>query len=97
MSLQVRYSLKAKQEYVAIIQYIILNFVNEKAILVDEYFDNAIRQISMNPRMYPLFDKKRKIRRCVLSKQTTLFYRFEGKNVELVSFRSNLMNPQREI
>lgn len=97
MVLQVRYSLKAKQEYTAIISYIIQNFGLEKAILVDGYFEKVIRQISINGEMYPLFDKRRKIRRCVISKQTTLFYRVERKNLELVSFRGNLMNPELEL
>lgn len=97
MVLQVRYSLKAKQEYSAIISYIIQNFGLEKAILVDGYFEKVIRQISINGEMYPLFDKRRKIRRCVISKQTTLFYRVERKNLELVSFRGNLMNPELEL
>lgn len=97
MALQIRYSLKAKQEYTAIISYIIQNFGLEKAILIDGNFEKVIRQISINAEMYPIFDNRRKIRRCVLSKQTTLFYRIEGKNIELVSFRSNLMNPESDI
>lgn len=86
MPFLIRYSPGALAEYESILDYLVLNFGLAKAIEIDAYFDKIIRQISVTPKMYPLFDKRRKIRRCVISKQTTLFYRIAGNKVELISF-----------
>lgn len=50
--------------------------------------------IAINPYMFPYSNKKENLRRCVISPQTTLYYRFLGEYIELVSFRGNQMNPE---
>lgn len=57
------------------------------------HFEKVIDQIAINPNLYPRSDKKKNLRQCVISPQTTLYYSFNGVNIELVSFRGNLMNP----
>lgn len=71
----------------------LLNFGYSTAVKVDRYFDKIIRQLAVNPKMYPLFNKERNIRKCVISRQTSLYYRIRGDKVELIRFRGNLMNP----
>ena len=93
MPLQILYSQRAKLEYKNILLYLIKDFGLDKAIQIDELFEKIIFQISINPGMYPVFNSKRNIRRCVISSQTSLYYRISGGNVELISFRGNLMNP----
>lgn len=67
-------------------------FSIEKAVEVDTYFEDMIDLIAVNPALFPYADKLKKLRRCVVSPQTTIYYRFTGKYVEIVSFRGNLMN-----
>jgi plasmid stabilization system protein ParE len=93
MPYQVRYSSRAYIEYEQILEYISENFGIEKAIEVDLYFEEIIDQISVNPFMFPESDRKKDLRRCVISEQTTLYYRFTKEYIELVSFRGNRMNP----
>lgn len=95
MPLQIKYSRRAGNEYKQLLEYIIKNFGMAKAIMIDSIFEKILYQISANPFMYPLFHRKRNIRRCVISKQTTLYYRISGDYIELVSFRGNLMNPDK--
>jgi hypothetical protein len=63
------------------------------AAKVDLHFEEVIAQIAINPLLYPFSTKVKSLRRCVISPQTTLYYRFDGKYVELVSFRGSRMNP----
>jgi plasmid stabilization system protein ParE len=93
MPLQIRYSQRARSEYKELLTYVILNFGIQKATEIDAVFEKLIHQISENPKMYSLFDEHKNIRKCVISKQTSLYYRISGKYIELVSFRGNLMNP----
>jgi len=93
MPFPIRFSPRASMEYDNVIDYVILNFGLETAIEIEIDFDRLLNQISYNPKMYPLYDDQKDIRRCVISKQTSLYYRISGKFIELVSFRGNLMNP----
>jgi len=93
MPYPVRYSSQAYIEYEEILDYVVENFGLEKAAQVDLYFEEIISLISINPSLYPYSNKNRGLRRCVLNKQTSLYYRFSGGYIELVSFRGNMMNP----
>jgi len=94
MRYPVRYSTRAYTEYGNILEYVSDKFGITIAAKVDTYFEEIIDQISINPLSHPYSDKNKNLRRCVINHQTTLFYRFSGEYVELVSFRSNKMNPK---
>ncbi len=49
------------------------------------HFERIIDLIAVNPKMFPYSDKMKEIRRSVISPQTTLYYRFTGEYIELVS------------
>lgn len=93
MPYPVRYSKRSYAEYEAILDYVFNKFGATVAAEVDINFEKVIDQIAINPNLYPYSDKKKNLRRCVISPQTTLYYRFNGKNIELASFRGNLMDP----
>jgi plasmid stabilization system protein ParE len=95
MGYQIRYSTRAFNEYVSILEYITHKFGKTKAAEVDNYFESIIDLIAINPQMFPYSNTKKNIRRCVFGSQTTLYYRFLGKTVELVSFRGNKMDPKK--
>ncbi|MDP2888299.1 MAG: hypothetical protein Q8P34_04930 [Bacteroidota bacterium] len=94
MPYPVRYSTRSFIELEDILEYVSGKFGTAIAAKVDKYFEEVINQISINPFLYPCSDKKKNIRRCVINYQTTLYYRFSGEHVELVSFRNNKMNPK---
>jgi len=94
MPYPVRYSIRAVAEYEQILDYIVEEFGIETAAEVDLHFEEVIDQISINPFLYPYSNKSKNLRRCVLSSQTTLYYRFKDECVELASFRGNRMNPK---
>lgn len=66
----------------------LINSIDDEAQL-----SKAYQVISENPFHFPIFNYKRKMRRCVLSQQTTLYYLVKGTHIVLISFRSNLKNP----
>ena len=94
MPYPVHYSLRAYAEYEEILAYIAEKFDIEIALKVDAYFEDIIENISINPYMFPHSDKKKDLRRCVISPQTTLYYRFDGNYIELASFRGDRMDPR---
>jgi plasmid stabilization system protein ParE len=81
-------------EYVEILEHVFKNFGADKTLKVDQHFEKVIDYIATNPFLYPLSEKKMNLRRCVISHQTTLYYRFNGEYIELASFRGNRLNPE---
>lgn len=94
MPFPVRYSTRSYIEYEEILDHVSANFGVATASKIDMYFEETIDQIAINPKLFPYSDKNKNIRRCVISPQTTLYYRFSGEFVELISFRGNKMNPK---
>lgn len=94
MAFPIRYSARAYNEYESILEYVTGKFGIAKAAEVDIYFENVIEMIAINPYKFPPSNKQKNLRRCVISPQTTLYYRFLGECIELVSFRGNKMNPE---
>jgi len=93
MAYPIRYSTRAYNEYESLLEYVAGKFGIAKAVEVDIYFENILGMIAINPYMFPYSNKRENLRRCVISPQTTLYYRFLGECIELVSFRGNKMNP----
>jgi plasmid stabilization system protein ParE len=94
MAYPIRYSTRAYNEYESILEYVTGKFGIAKAVEVDIYFESVIDMIAINPNMFPYSSKKKNLRRCLISPQTTLYYRFLGECIELVSFRGNKLNPE---
>lgn len=94
MAFPIRYSVRAYNEYEKILDYVFENFGASVTAKVDNHFEEIIAQISVNPALFPYTSKIKNLRRCVVSPQTTIYYRFDGKFVEIASFRGNKMNPK---
>lgn len=94
MPFEVRYSTRAYSEYEEILDYVLEKFGAVVAAKVDIHFEEVIDQIAINPSLYPYSNKIKNLRRCVISPQTSLYYRFNGEYIELASFRGNKMNPK---
>jgi len=94
MPYPIRYSSRAYNEYEAILEYVSERFGAAKAYDVDLYFESILNLISENPLIFPVSEIKKNIRRCVVSPQTTLYYRFSGEHIEIITFRGSRMNPK---
>jgi plasmid stabilization system protein ParE len=94
MSLKISYSLRASDEFEDLLHYITDLFGNKSAEEVKVHFVKTIEQIANNPHQFPSWNRKKKIRRCVISPQTTLYYSVSNTRIDLLSFRSNFMNPR---
>ena len=94
MSYRIEYTHRAIKELDDIIQYIIDHFGFVSAENVKSDYNQIIQQISVNPNQFSYFNKRKGIRKCVVSPQTTLYYRFDKNVINLLNFRSNFMNPQ---
>jgi plasmid stabilization system protein ParE len=69
---------------------------NEKvSIRFLDKIEILIAQIANNPKQFPLVNKKRKVRKCVITKHNTIYYRENKRCVELLRIFDNRQYPQK--
>ena len=60
-----------------------------------EVLKKKIEQITRMPQMYEASSKKKTIRRCVVSKQTSLYFRAKKEEIEIVTIQDTRKNPKK--
>jgi hypothetical protein len=55
--------------------------------------DNQIDIIAKSPAMYSISKKDSAYRKCVMSKQTSIYYSFEKETIVLAALWDNRQNP----
>jgi len=95
LGLKIRYSLRARQEEIDLLDQVVKHFGNKTGKEVYEKIEKVISQISLNPEMYRASNKHNNLRKCVFSKQTSIYYRFDENHLEIISFRNNRKNPKK--
>ncbi|WP_252936344.1 type II toxin-antitoxin system RelE/ParE family toxin [Roseivirga pacifica] len=93
MRLEIRYSLRARQEEIALLEYIVENFGVEKAKEIYDRIEKVLGLIAENPDMFKASIRKKGLRKCVFSRQTSIYYRVNAGFIEVISFRPNKKNP----
>jgi plasmid stabilization system protein ParE len=66
-----------------------LNVIDDFLNLIKEYEDILAR----NPEAFPISKRNNKYRKCVITKQTSIYYKFEGKEVVIRLLWDNRQNP----
>lgn len=93
MSLLVKWSPASKDEFADLLNYVETEFGLDAALKLLDKTDNVIDNISQNPALYPSSDKFPTIRKAVITKQTSLFYRITYAEIQLLHFWDNRRNP----
>jgi len=84
MPKQIIWAPLAESDLAAILEYLDKNWDSKVAAKFIDLTENLIDQISINPKQYPIIFKKKRIRKCVLTKHNSLFYRDSGSQVEIL-------------
>ena len=95
MSYSLHWSPKAEKKFLLIVQYIQQNFGNVIAEKFIERVDQSVSALKEMRKAFPEFNKRKNIRRCVITKQTTVYYRIKNDSIELIALFSNHQNPKR--
>ncbi|PCI97893.1 MAG: hypothetical protein COB15_06860 [Flavobacteriales bacterium] len=77
----------------------ILDFINTKwnkrvtAKFLNKLDDN-IRLISETPKLFPVIEDNLGVRKCVVTKQNSLFYRISNETIEIIRLFDTRQNPK---
>jgi len=56
--------------------------------------DKSLKQIQKLPDSFPESEKIRGLRKCVLTKQTTVFYKYSETTIDVITIFDNRQNPK---
>lgn len=85
----------ALKELERTIDYLIQNWTEKELRNLALKIEETLELISSNPELFPRSEIKKDIRRVVIAKFNTIYYRIKGNNLEIISFFSNRQNPKR--
>lgn len=57
--------------------------------------EETLSLISHHPYLFEAFDSRKNIRRVVVAKHNTLYYRVKNNTIEIISFFSNRQSPKK--
>ena len=86
---------EALQNLKGIIAYLEERWTNREIKKFARLLDRNLELIMDNPKFFPASDHSKELRRSVISKQVSLYYRIENQEVHIVSVFDNRQNPNR--
>ena len=93
MPKQIVWSPLSENDFADILEYLNKNWDEKVAANFIDLTENIIDQISINPKQYPIIFKKKRIRKCVLTKHNSLFYRDSRSKVEILRIYDTRQDP----
>jgi plasmid stabilization system protein ParE len=89
------WSPSSEDDFTNILEYLNENW-DEKVIQgFIEITTSALSHISNNPKQFPLVNRVEKIRKCVLTKQNTLYYRERKDSIDILRIYDNRQDPNK--
>lgn len=85
----------AEKDLINILLYLQKNWNEDVLENFIDITDELIDQIILNPKQFPIIHKTRKIRKCVLTKQNTLFYRIKNDSVFIMRIYDTRQDPKK--
>ncbi len=76
-----------------ILEYLAEDWNGEVAIRFLDKIEHLLEQISINPAQFPMVNRKRKVRKCVITRHNTLFYRENKEYVEVLRIFDTRQDP----
>jgi len=83
----------SENDFANILNYLDKNWEKKVAFNFIELTENLLNQIAINPRQFPIFYKRKKVRKCVLTKHNSLFYRDGKTNIEILRIYDTRQDP----
>jgi plasmid stabilization system protein ParE len=90
---KVAISKTAERKLDELFSYLIENWSNKVKNDFIRKLDSSIEVIKNKPEIFPESKKGKNLRKCVITKQTTLFYRFTSKQINVVTIFDTRQNP----
>jgi plasmid stabilization system protein ParE len=91
--LDVFWSSKSIRDFENIIRYLERNWTEKEIKNFNFKLNKAINLISSRPKLFQATNSRKNLRKCVLTKQTTLYYQVLETGIYIVALFDNRQNP----
>ncbi|MGM0530410.1 MAG: type II toxin-antitoxin system RelE/ParE family toxin [Bacteroidota bacterium] len=87
----------AKRTYFKVLDYLAQNWTKREVTNFMNEVESLLTRITDNPEMFQASRKKKNVRKALITKHNTLYYRIKTKNkeLELITFWDNRQDPQK--
>lgn len=87
----------ARRTYFNVLDYLAENWTKREVVNFINEVENLLNQITNNPEMFQASRKKKNVRKALITKHNTLYYRIKPrkKELELITFWDNRQNPNK--
>ena len=93
MSKQIVWSPLSEGDFTRILEYLNENWDKKVTNQFIDLTENILEQISINSRQFPVIYKKEKIRKCVLTKHNSMFYRDNKTHIDILRIFDTRQDP----
>jgi plasmid stabilization system protein ParE len=85
----------SEKDFDQILDYLSINWDYKVVNQFIDLTEHLINQISENPKQYPLIYKKKKIRKIVLTKHNSLYYRESKDHIDILRIYDTRQDPHK--
>jgi len=90
----IKWSSYADDDFAKLLEYLENRWNKKVCLKFIVKLDFCIDLIHKNPNQFPFFYKKFQIRKCVVTKQNTLYYRVTNTRIEILRLYDSRQNPE---
>lgn len=95
MTRTIIWSPRSKRDYIKLIDYLIEEWGEKSSDNFKSRLREVLNLISENPSLYQASKKKSNVRRCVVSKHISLYYRAKEREIELITLFDTRQHPSK--
>ncbi len=90
----VKWSSLADDDFAKLLEYLENKWNKKVCLKFITKLDYCINLIHKNPNQFPFFNSELQIRKCVVTKQNTLYYRVSNTRIDILRLYDTRQNPE---
>lgn len=95
MGRKVKISKTAEKKLETLFDYLLQKWSQKVKTEFVKKLDKSIDLIKLTPEIFPESDKQTGLHKCVVTKQTTLYYRFDSKAIYIITIFDTRQKPSK--
>lgn len=94
MKYKIIWTPRAEANFNTILSYLEQRWDNQVILNFFDKVENILTIISDQPELFPEINEQERIRKCVIVKQISLYYKIKQDQIDLIAFWDNRQNPE---
>jgi plasmid stabilization system protein ParE len=91
----IKWSSLADNDFAKLLEYLEIRWNKNVSLKFITKLDFCVDLIHKNPNQFPIFNAQLHIRKCVVTKQNTLYYRETKSRIEILRLYDTRQNPEK--